>query len=239
MKLFLAFLAIIICCSAQTGAYTALTAAQIKASAPVQSLIKAGQDRVISLGQPKNQFKNNDFSVTQVNNAYQQVVSGGTNYKLDVNYTNTAKEAVRATFQGFYNTTSKAVKIVSLTYKVQYPKTNTTAPTTPTTPTTPSNNTTNATTSVDVAELQTNQLLNSLFNFGFSTAVENSVASGSIPKGTYTVSKVNSVTKQTVKNGTLYTFNALVKNGNTTVALAFIVRNQLESYAAKVQPTTA
>jgi hypothetical protein len=230
MKIFIAFLAIIIACSAQTGAYKQLTAAQIKASAPTQALIQAALKQVVALGTAKNQFKDTKFTVTTINSVYQQVVSGGSNYKIDVNYTNVAKEAVRASFTGFYNTTSKATKISSLTYKIQYPKT--TSPTTPTTPTTPPK------TSVNVTELQTNQLLKSLFDFGFSTAVKNSVAAGTIPKGTYTVTKVNSISKQAVTNGALYTFNCLAKNAaGNVVALAFVTRNQVDAYSAKVQPT--
>merc|ERR1711977_285530 len=110
MKLFIAFLALIICCSAQTGAYKQLTAAQIKASAPTQALIQAALKQVVSLGQAKHQFKDSKFAVTTINSVYQQVVSGGSNYKIDVNYTNAAKEKVRANFTGFYNTTSKATK---------------------------------------------------------------------------------------------------------------------------------
>jgi hypothetical protein len=232
MKLFIAFLAIIICCSAQTGAYKQLTAAQIKASAPTQALIQAALKQVVTLGQAKNQFKDNKFTVTTINSVYQQVVAGGSNYKIDVNYTNTAKEKVRATFTGFYNTTSKATKISALSYKVQYPAT--TTPTTPTKPTTPP---ANATTSVNVTQLQTNQLLKSLFDFGFNTAVQNSIAAGTIPKGTYTVTKVNSISKQAVKNGAVYTFNCLAKNAaGNVVALAFVVRNQVDAYSAKVQP---
>ena len=242
MKLFIAFLALIIACSAQTAAYKQLTAAQIKASAPTNALIQAALKQVVALGQAKNQFKDTKFTVTKINSVYQQVVTGGSNYKIDVNYTNVAKEAVRATFTGFYNTTSKAMRISALTYKIQYPKT--TSPTTPTTPTTPTKPTTPTTpttptkTSVNVTELQTNQLLKSLFDFGFSTSVKNSIAAGTIPKGTYTVTKVNSISKQAVTNGALYTFNVLAKNAaGNVVALAFITRNQVDAYSAKVQPT--
>jgi len=241
MKLLIAFLALIICCSAQTGAYKQLTAAQIKASAPTQALVQAALKQIVALGQAKHQFKNYQFAVTKINSVYQQVVSGGSNYKIDVNYTNSAKEAVRANFTGFYNTTSKATKISPLSYKVQYPATTTPAkpgkPTNTTKPTTPANP---PKTSVNVTELQTNKLLKSLFDFGFSTAVQNSIAAGTIPKGTYTVTKVNSISKQAVKNGALYTFNCLAKNATgNVVALAFIVRNQVDAYSAKVQPAPA
>jgi len=249
MKFFIVLLALIACCTAQLGAYQALTATQAKGNAQVQALIKLGLNKVIAAGQAKNQFKNTQFSVTKINSAYQQVVSGGNNYKLDVNYINTAKEAVRATFTGFYDTTSKTGKIITFSYKVQYPTvavtpTTTTPTTTPTTstPTTSTPTTTSTTptvnqpTAVDVAQLQTDQLLNNLFQFGFNTAVQNGIAAKGLPNTPFSVSKVNSITRQAVKDGSLYTFNCLAKNAaGTTIALAFIVRNQVDTYSYKIQ----
>jgi len=235
MKLFIAFLAVIICCSAQISGYTALTAAQIKASAPVQALIQLGLKEVISLGQAKNQFHSNQFNVTKINSVYQQAVSGGFNEKIDVNYTNAKKEEVRATFQGFYNTTSKAAKINSLAYKVQYPtvaSANTTSNTT-TNSTTPANN---ATTGVNGTAPQTNSTVSSLLNFGFNAAIQASIAAGKIPKGTYTVTKVNSITPK----GATINFNVLAKDTTgTIIALAFIVEgDKLLAFSSAVEPST-
>jgi len=223
-------------CNAQVGTYTNLTAAQIKSNTQVQALIQAGLAKVISLGQAKNQFNSTSFSVTKVNSAAQQVVSGGNNYKLDVNYTNTKSESVRAKFTGFYNVTSKKASISAISYSVQYPKTSssTTPPSTGTTTNTTITNTTNTTVGVD--QLLTDDFINGLFEFGFNNTIALGIKNGTLPNATYTVSKVNSITKQDVKNGETYTFNVLAKSAaNTTVALAFIVRGQLDAYSFKVQ----
>ncbi len=234
------------CCNAQTGAFTNLTAAQIKTNPQVQAMVQAGLTQVIALGQAKHQFNSTSFSVTKVNSAAQQVVSGGNNYQLNVNYVNTKNEAVNAKFTGFYNTTSKKASITSISFTVTYPKTtststtvpagtkNVTTTTTTTTPTTTPTNTMNSS-SVSVGQMMTNDFIHGLFDFGFNTTVALGIKNGTLPNSHYTLSKVNSITKKDVKNGEVYTFNVLAKNtANTTVALAFIVEGQLQAYSWKV-----
>ena len=88
---------------------------------------------------------------------------------------------------------------------------------------------------VPVSDLQTNQFLNQLFNWGFNQTITNSIKNGTIPNGSYTVQNVTSITETPVNGGDLYNFHCTANSTpNTTVALAFIVRNTLTSYAAKV-----
>jgi len=224
-------------CNAQPGAFMNLTAAQIKSSAQVKALVQAGLVDVIALGQAKHQFNSTNFTVTHVNSAAQQVVSGGSNYKLDVNYVNTKNESAHAQFTGFYNTTSGEASISSISYSVQYPKTTTTTTptgTTTTTTTTTNNTTAPNTTSVSVGQLMTNDFIHGLFDFGFNNTIALGIKNGTIPKGNYTLSKVNSITQQNVMNGEVFNFNVLAKStANTTVALAFIVRGHLDAYSWK------
>jgi len=229
----------LIYCNAQVGTYTNLTAAQIVSNTQVQALIQAGLTRVLSLGQAKNQFNSTQFSVSGVNSVARQVVSGGNNYQIDVNYTNTKSEAVRAKYTGFYNDTSNKTSISTISYSVKYPRTNTTTnpPSTTTPPASTGGNNATNTTTVPVDQLLQDDFVNGLFEFGFNTTVQLGINNGSIPNAVYTVSKINSVTKQDVKNGGVYTFNVLATDAaaETNVALAFVVRGQLDAYNFKVQ----
>jgi len=239
MNLILVAFALIVCCAAQVpGGYNTLTTAQAEANTQVQTLIQLGLQQVITLGTPKNIFKSTDFTLTTYNSVAQQV-SNGNKYKVDVNFTNSNNEKLRIKFTGLYDTSNSTGSFLALSYLVQYPKISSDITTTTTTTTTGSNSATGSTgfTSVDVTQLDQDPLLNSLLIFGFNTILQNGITNGTIPNSAYIISKVNSISEQAVKDGALYNFNVLAKSAdNTTVALAYIVRNQVDSYDYKVQP---
>ncbi len=228
MKTIIALFALLlISCNAQT--YTTLTQAQISSNTQVQTLLQTGLAQVISMGAAKDHFTNNDFSVTKVNSASQAAVTNGNSYKIDVNYTNTADEAVRAKFTGLFNTKTSKTSISTISYTVQYPST----PTTPTTPTDPTN------TPIDIDQLETDAALKGLFDYGFDRVLQIGINAGKVPAGDYTVSKVNSITKKvTSSSSTSYAFNCVANNedGNITVTMSFTVTSKkyLSAYSYKV-----
>jgi len=125
MKIFILLLALGLCLADSVpGGYQQIDTAEAQADPTIQSYIQAGLDAVVQNAIKNGYFSNSDFTLTQINSVYEQVVNG-VNYKFDCNFTDSQGVNIRANFTVSHSASENTTDVSSFVYKVYYPPTTT------------------------------------------------------------------------------------------------------------------
>jgi len=150
------------------------------------------------------------------NHIYRSVNGTYSYYKYDLSLKNAKNDQLNTIFEVRYDNNTKKTLILATQYSVKY------APTTPTNTT--GNNTGNPATNQTApggyvlvpADQYNSTLISGLANFGATSIVNSGISKGKLPAGNYTVTSIQSVYKQVLKNLVNYKYVVVITKSDAT-----------------------
>jgi len=188
----------------------------------ITTLRDFGAKFVVNKAVQDGKIASTSYTLTRVHHVFNQTAPTYINYKYDLSLKVNKNDTLNTIFNVRYNLTSKASVVTSYSYNISYGAIN---------------NSTNNTGFIPINPAQySSALIQSLVNFGKNSVYNKAVAAGKIPAGNYTVTKINSVSKQNVTGGANYKFNINFKNtiGTREVVADFIINYKTATKAMLV-----
>jgi len=202
--------------------YTAISTEVVQNDAIVQEALYTGAEQVVQIGLNQNTLSVADFTVSEITQAWSQIIGNGLYYKFSVVLSNSAGQTITTTFEVYYQIYIDETRFVSYTFSLDGSTTQDLIYVVPILTLDGSY------IKCSESEIRTSLDLFNALDFGANTVAQRGYDAGNIPAGQYYLFQVESAEKFNFTLGLAYRFKigftnkngVLVQTNFTTLVLA-------------------